>query len=84
MADCFGTAIALVPAWTERSMARLSVCVEDGEQDRLSAADLERLRLGTPAGRSLPLLALLARRQSGSVGLEYLGNARLRTEVRPC
>ena len=84
IAEAFGTALALLPEQTGRSIARLSSRVDDGEADRLGAADLERLRVSAPAGRALPLLALLARRESGVVGLEYLGAARLRTEVQPC
>jgi hypothetical protein len=43
--------------------------------------ELERLRLGIPVARSLPLLALLAQGDSGSVVLEYLDTLRLRVEV---
>lgn len=84
ISDAFGTALALVPERTRQSIARISACIDDGGADKLHAADLERLRLDSPAGRALPLLALLARRAAGTVGLEYHGAARLRTEVHPC
>lgn len=84
LADALGVAIALVPERTEHSIARLSAWVDQGEVDRLEPAALEQLRVGTPAGRALPLLALLARRESGTVVLEYLGATRLRSEVHVC
>jgi hypothetical protein len=84
LGDALGTALALSPVRSPRSLARLDVALEDGHADRLADPDLERLRAGTPAGRSLPLLALLARRESGSVRLEYLDALTLRVEVERC
>lgn len=82
--DSFGTAMALVPERSERSIARLSAWIDRGDIDTLDVAGLEQVRQGTPAGRALPLLALLARRVAGTVTLEYLGATGLCSKVQPC
>jgi hypothetical protein len=82
--DAFGMAFVLVPALSARSVARLSAALGDGGVNRLEEPGLEALRLAAPAARSLPLLALIARRQAGSVAVEYLGDTSVRTAVEPC
>ena len=82
--DSFGIAIALVPEKSVRSMARLSVQIERGQADTMADTGLEQLRTGTPAGRALPLLALLARRATGVVAIDYLDAMSLRGELLPC
>lgn len=84
LADPFGAALVLAPQRGPRSRARLTAGLSDCGADSMPQAQLERLRLGTPAGRSLPLLALLARRASAAAHVEYLGTMSLRTEVEPC
>ena len=82
--DAFGVAFVLAPAKSEHSLAQLSAALVDGAGDRLDDPRIEALRLGTPAARSLPLLALLARRQSGTVAIDYLGATCLRTRLETC
>ncbi|MEO7742478.1 MAG: beta-ketoacyl synthase chain length factor [Usitatibacter sp.] len=48
---------------------------------RMDDARLEAVRVGIPAGRSLPLLALLAGAQPGRVVLEYLDGLSLAVDV---
>jgi beta-ketoacyl synthase-like protein len=84
LADSFGAAVVLAPERGPRSLARLTAGLSDRSADFMPQAELERLRLGTPAGRCLPLLALLARRASAAVHVEYLGALSLRIEVEPC
>ena len=48
---------------------------------RLEDPALESLRRAIPAARALPLLALLARGESGEVILDYLDDMRLRVQV---
>jgi hypothetical protein len=50
----------------------------------MAEAALDGLRLSIPAARSLPLLAHLARRTSGSVALDYLDGRRLAVDVSAC
>ncbi len=82
--DCFGVGLLLRPSANARSLA--SVCVElsEGVADTLEDVELERLRLGVPAARALPVLRRLARREWGVSRLEYLDPVALQVEVRPC
>lgn len=82
--DSFGVALILTPARAESSHARIAVTLEDGAADRLPDLELEALRGAVPAARSLPLLRLLARRETGRVALEYLEAQRLVVEVCEC
>jgi hypothetical protein len=47
-------------------------------------ARLEVLRAEIPAARGLPLLAKLARRESGRVVIDYLETQRIAIEVSAC
>lgn len=84
--DAFAVALVLTPGPAPKAHTRLSakLCNSDIAADRLSDPQLEALRRGAPAARSLPLLRLLARRESGHVVLDYMGNQRLAIEVREC
>lgn len=84
MTDAFGTAWALSASPGPHSMARISASLSDGDVERLEDPRLEALRSGAPAGRSLPVLARLARREWGPVHIEYLGSTTLCVEVMPC
>jgi len=80
----FGMAFVLAPTRGVRSVARVAASLGDGVVDRLEEPGLEALRISVPAARSLPLLALIARRQVGNVAVEYLGAASVRATVEPC
>jgi Beta-ketoacyl synthase, N-terminal domain len=82
--DMFGTGWVLAASPGPRSVAHISATLEDGEIDHLLEPQLEALRTGTPAGRSLPILARLANREKGPVNIEYLGSTTLCVEVTPC
>jgi len=82
--DAFGTAWVLAASPGPHSMARMSAILSDGDVECLDDPQLEALRSGVPAGRSLPILARLARRQWGPVHIEYLGSTTLCVEVGPC
>jgi hypothetical protein len=84
MGDAFGVAFVLAPVLGARSVACLSAALGDDVVDCLDQSELEALRLAVPAGRSLPLLALIARRRAGKVAVEYLGARSVRTMVEPC
>ena len=86
LADAFAVALLLTPAATPKVHARLTakICNSDGAADRLSDPQLEALRTSVPAARSLPLLRLLARRESGNIVLDYNNRQRLAVEVCEC
>jgi hypothetical protein len=44
---------------------------------------LDRLRVGNPAARSLPLLAALARAQSQTIILDYVAGNRITASLEP-
>jgi hypothetical protein len=84
IAEAFAVALLLAPADTAAARARLRVRLSDAPVTVLADANLEALRAGVPAARSLPLLAALARRAAADVVLEYLKPQQLAVEVRPC
>jgi hypothetical protein len=70
--SAFGAALVLVPSRTERTLAALELVIADtvAADTAMPEPELERLRLGNPAARALPVLAALAR---GAVGTIRLG-----------
>lgn len=59
----------------DQPLAQVSLNLEQGgKQTSMDSPELESLRLGNPAARALPLLALLARSGRGPVRLPYLGH----------
>ena len=53
----------------------------DGQLDTMQSPALERLRLGNPAARCLPLLRLLASKETSSVCLPYIWGCNIRIKV---
>jgi hypothetical protein len=82
--DAFGVALVLSPQRRASSLARMAAALSDDTFDRFADPDLEALRCAFPAARSLPLLRLLAARDSGTAILEYLDVSRLEVEVESC
>lgn len=75
-----GTALVLTPQRSERSLAQLSLSLTADAGTEMQDSPLEALRRSNPAGRALPLLALLAQGLAGAVVLPCSGDA-LRIEV---
>ena len=82
--DGFAIAMVLAPTRGEHSLARLSAALVDSPVDHCDLPVLEAVRVQIPAGRCLPLLARIARRQAGAVAVEYLGECNLQLQVEPC
>ena len=82
--DAFGVALLLAPGANGPSLARLELSFRDAPADRMADAALESLRASTPAARSLPLLAQLARGVPGRVLIDYLDGACMALEVSVC
>jgi hypothetical protein len=79
----FAVALLLNPLVTDRRQAILRLRQTTPEPvDRLDDGNLERLRAGNPAARSLPLLYAIARHKSGRVVLSD-GGVSLSVEVAP-
>ncbi len=78
---CVALVLSAAPGPAARARITAHLC--DEAPDALPEP-LERLRVGTPAARGLPLLVLLARGVPGRTVLEYLPHAQLAVEVSPC
>jgi Beta-ketoacyl synthase, N-terminal domain len=70
--SAFGMALVLLPCRTERVLASLTLAITDAVSPATAMTDpqLERLRLGNPAARALPLLAAIARGDAGTIRLD--------------
>lgn len=76
----FACALLLDPR--DGATARLAVHgVRDRGESTLADVELERLRAGNPAARALPLLALLARGESGRVVAPYFSGGALAIDL---
>jgi hypothetical protein len=82
--DAFGVALVLAPQRRASSLARLDAALSDLSCGRFEDPDLEALRCAFPAARSLPLLRLLAARNSGRAILDYLDVSRIEVQIEPC
>ena len=82
--DALGVAMLLTPERTARSVARIDVALTDEPADKMPEPALETLRTAIPAGRSLPLLRLLATNTAGSAILDYLDVSRAAVQIEPC
>ena len=77
--DAFGVAMVLVPDRPEAPV--ITASLTDDPPDRLADPRLELLRTTIPAARCLPLLARLARRESGRAVIDYVDPQRIAIEV---
>jgi len=85
MKSAFATAHLLSPVQHTTSLTRLDISlVKDKTLDSMDHSDLEAMRLGNPAARSLPLLQAFASQKEGTVILPYLDNLHLSVKYSPC
>ena len=80
--DCGGVALLLTPHQSARSLAKITVSPSAASGQGMAASELEALRTSIPALRSLPLLQMLARGESGSVCLDYLPPLQLSVDLQ--
>ena len=81
VSTALGVALLLSPEPSAHDLARLVVQPGDAPSSTLADPDLEALRVAVPAGRGLPLLRALARRETTTVVLDYLGGLTLSVDV---
>jgi hypothetical protein len=84
IADNFGIALLFAPQRSAQTIAQIKLSISHDAADTFEDAALERLRLGIPSARGLPLLQAIAMQQSRRLVLDYLGGTRLAIEVSPC
>lgn len=82
--DNFGLTLVLTPQRSENSLAQIRVSLSPDVAEQLQDQSLEDLRLRYPTARALPLLQVVAQKQSKRVVLDYLEDMRLAVEVTPC
>jgi len=82
MSSTFGMALVLTPLRSRRALGTLTLALADKAAFPTTMRDpgLEEVRLGNPAARSLPLLAAIARGESGVV---HVGSIEIAVTV-PC
>lgn len=82
----FAVALVLTPEPSGQTFAVLDVNYvrDEAHVTPMTLPALEAVRANVPAGRSLPLLAALARERAEVVIVEYIGASRLRIAVEPC
>lgn len=81
----FGVAMVLTALKSERSTHSIGLEITENRScDELPDNELELLRQGNPAARSLPLLVALATRKAQNIHLPYLPENQLHVQVRPC
>jgi len=85
MGPAFAVALLLAPEATPAAFASMELthCPDGGRASCLESADLETLRTGTPAARSLPLLTTLARGAETTLQFDYLGDMAIKLAVTP-
>lgn len=88
----FGAALVLTGNKTNRSFAELDIVISrnSNASTPIANAELEAMRTGTPAARSLPLLAALATQALDKtltperIYFDYIAGNQLDVVVRPC
>jgi len=76
-----GVAMVLNPCKTSAARALLKLTLTDAPATPMHQQELEQLRKSIPVARSLPLLELLARGETGCVVVDYLPPLQLNLEV---
>ena len=80
----FATALILTPEPTATTLARLDVEIRPrSTTSSMADAALEELRRGTPAARSLPLLAALARAAGADIALDFVSELEICLRLEP-
>jgi hypothetical protein len=87
----FGVALVLNSSKTDHSLAELEIDISRGSHTPtpVANAELETMRVGTPAARSLPLLVAMAalnyeKIAQAQICFDYIAGNQLDVVVRPC
>ncbi|MFV1993452.1 MAG: beta-ketoacyl synthase chain length factor, partial [Acidiferrobacterales bacterium] len=82
----YGTAMVITGAQNSTSLAAINWKVISASEtlSEVGINAIDKIRLGNPAARCLPLLAQIARNESGSVILPYTDNQHLQVTINPC
>ncbi|HEU0188684.1 MAG TPA: beta-ketoacyl synthase chain length factor [Gallionella sp.] len=82
----FGIGLVLTGNKTDRSLSGLEISISrnNGASTPIANPQLEAMRLGIPAARSLPLLAALAAHTQKQVCINYVAGNQVNIVVQPC
>ena len=82
----FGVALVLTGDKTNRALAELEISISRKSiaSSPMAIAELEAMRIGNPAARSLPLLAAIATQTPENICFDYIAGNQLDVVVRPC
>ncbi len=84
IASTFGVGLVLSPERTGASLAKLTLGIgKEAEETQVDNQDLERLRRGAPAARSLPLLVALARKEKQTLHIPYVPGRGMTLSLEP-
>jgi hypothetical protein len=83
ISDALGLALLLGHAAGDHDLARLTLRLGQAPASTCGHAGLDALRVAVPAGRGLPLLQALARREAKTVTLDYLDGLSLTVDLVP-
>src|SRR5690606_9373147 len=83
LADQFAVAMLLTPQAAANSLGSIALALGNATQTMMQHADLEIVRRGIPAARSLPLLRALATGTQEDVQLEYVNGRTLHVAYLP-
>lgn len=78
-----GVALVLSPVRTDKTLATLGMAITTLPSTSMDEPALERMRTQVPTARGLPVMQLLARRETGAAVIDYLGGRQLRVDVMP-
>jgi len=81
--ESMSIALLLAPQLSSSSQAKLDISMASKPATAMGNVELEKVRMGIPAARGLPLLKLLANKKRGAVVLEYLNPYTLQVELDP-
>jgi len=78
LVDQFAVSMLLTPGFVPDALGVIMLEIDEAEQTVMQHPELEIIRCGIPAARSLPLLQTLAKGQEQEVQLEYVNDHTLR------
>ena len=86
MAAGFGIAMVISGIKSNKSIAELQISIKPNSSNSTPVAskELDRLRLGVPAARGLPVLAALAGASTHEINLDYIAGNRVEIKLQTC
>jgi hypothetical protein len=84
ISDAFGVGLVLAPQRGPKAIAHITLRLTEEAATRMTAEELEQLRVRIPAARSLPLLQAIAQNRTSTLVLDYLDGCSIAVNATPC